>query len=904
MNKIIEQKEEQEQENAREEGKEIIKPKTNDIIQKSAKNNNRENKEIICIDTEDNTVDLKKIFFSKIVPPSMEQQKIIYHPQLSHMRILAGAGSGKTETIKNRFLYMISNFNCHPNDFFMVTFTKNSAKHLCNKINIPLKAANLCFDRSQCGTFHALARRVLQRYNILDTVLGKIYNIDELQYHFLNFLKDRELSKHFRQTIRHVFVDEFQDVNEVQYNIIKELGQTSESVIVVGDDNQSIYQFRGSSVKYIHQFANDFPEMVNFCLSTNYRSTPPIVNLANAAIQSNLNQLPKPISVSGVNGILYDEDTFFPQPVLINTYNQFSGVIKICDAIIRMIASKKAYPNQICILSRNTRLLNTARAYLKEKNVLSLLYAGDDDAFSRDYSYAMRNNSITLSTIHSSKGLEWKHVYIVGLHDLYFPSQLELDVESERRLWYVAITRAQFYLTILNSLDAPSRFITELMWSKLFSKHGYNVREFTDAIKDWDENELKNPCCKLKTNKTNGKKDQNYIEDKEGKEVKDKEDKRKIKWFGVVNTIRMLDGQDYINCKHNLLPSSFLDALITPVPPSTMYQLPSKFKNKNKNKDEDENEDSQESENSDENDIPIKTNDNDVKIFPYHGFISQNQIESEFGQYLDLLSRRMVAEYAWKRYQQQANETIKMGTRTETKDAKDIMTLEEIQSLYMDVDAERCATAKGDRIKSVPLKYQEPLKLAYTKYKDPTNNTMDIVDYIYLLSFCNAIVKGKKYILYISVRKFDLMQYKEMYDKMINQIAKLIGNKKVRTAVPIEWSNFNSHDRNDQNDQDDNVDYRGMRGIIDLLIDDSIIIDFKNTLYQSETCRIDFLMQVLTYAALWENREKDNKKSSSLKESSISHVGIYNIIADCVFIVDITNWKKSNNLLNLLINKK
>jgi hypothetical protein len=903
---------------------------------------------------------LRKLFFPDTsFKPSPEQLKIIEDRDKIHMRILAGAGSGKTETVKNRFLFMISDLDCDPNDFFMVTFTKNAAKHLYSKLSGPLKLANKTFDRTQCGTFHALARRVLQKYNILDETLGKVYNIDELQYHFLNFLRQSTNNlqvQDFRSRIKHVFVDEFQDVNQVQYDIVKELARSCETVTIVGDDNQAIYQFRGSNVKFIHQFAEDFPTMKNYCLSVNFRSIPPIVNLANICIRHNKNQLPKLDSKSSQQG-QQGSQNYYPLPKLINEENMFYGVINICNEIMKLIRLKLAFPNQICILSRSTRLLNTARAYLQQRSFKTLLYSGDDD-FSKQYSYQIKKNSITLSTIHSSKGLEWERVYVVGLHDLYFPSQLEGDVDAERRLWYVAITRAKKHLTILNSLEAPSRFISENVseWKKIFSFEDldYDTKELQASIIAWDKNP-KNPKNLLLIKNEKEKKriiatndecndndyDININTNSNCKKLKlssspvgysvnkinnnNNEDARHIRWFGVVNIIRMLDGQDYINLKRDILPSSFLDALTKPVPPSTIYTLPNRYKKKittDKDRKQEKDKESKNDSNDDDNDNDYDSDfDNDDQnqekkepirtIFPYHNFIASNQMEPEFGQYLDLFIRRLIAEHAWDRFQK---EKEKDKNRKEGEPSvMSVMTEEEIMKLFLDVDAERCATEKGDRIKSVPQHYQLLLKQAYIKYKNPLIKTLDIIDFIYLLSFCNAIVKGKQYVLYVPVDKLDLLHYREMYLKMQQQIVKLIGNKKVNTAVPIEYFvEVNGQGKEKEKEK------KGLRGIIDLLIDDNIIIDFKNTLYESQTCRIDFLLQVLGYASIINNKHKNlhlnHKNDNNHNDSNsnlfhfppnlITHVGIYNIIADCIFIIDINGWKNSDNLFNLLINKK
>ncbi len=101
-------------------------------------------------------------------------------------------------------------------------------------------------------------------------------------------LRDR-LSEQFQ----YVLVDEYQDTNVVQAQIVRELSRVHENVLVVGDDAQSIYSFRAAQIKNILDFPLIFPGAKTFRLVTNYRSTPEILNVANASIANNVDQFKK-----------------------------------------------------------------------------------------------------------------------------------------------------------------------------------------------------------------------------------------------------------------------------------------------------------------------------------------------------------------------------------------------------------------------------------------------------------------------------------------------------------------------------------------------------------------------------------------------------------------------------------
>jgi len=107
------------------------------------------------------------------------------------------------------------------------------------------------------------------------------------------WLNNPILLAHYQQRFKHILVDEFQDTNAIQYAWLNMLGKTSSKVMIVGDDDQSIYGWRGAKIENIQRFLNEFDKPETVRLEQNYRSTANILNAANKLIANNNNRLGK-----------------------------------------------------------------------------------------------------------------------------------------------------------------------------------------------------------------------------------------------------------------------------------------------------------------------------------------------------------------------------------------------------------------------------------------------------------------------------------------------------------------------------------------------------------------------------------------------------------------------------------
>ena len=147
------------------------------------------------------------------------------------------------------------------------------------------------FDRRVAEVFAAYQRR-LASSNALD--------FDDLIMRTVELLQTfPDVAEHYRRRFRHVLVDEYQDTNHAQYVLIRELvlppaeGESPAELCVVGDADQSIYAFRGATIRNIEEFERDFPDARTILLEQNYRSTQTILSAANAVIARNVDRRDK-----------------------------------------------------------------------------------------------------------------------------------------------------------------------------------------------------------------------------------------------------------------------------------------------------------------------------------------------------------------------------------------------------------------------------------------------------------------------------------------------------------------------------------------------------------------------------------------------------------------------------------
>ncbi|MHB8877347.1 MAG: ATP-dependent helicase [Myxococcaceae bacterium] len=139
----------------------------------------------------------------------------------------------------------------------------------------------------------ALARMIYRRYQKLLRASDAVDFGDLLLLLVDAFRRDENLRRKYRQRFQHVLVDEFQDTNPVQYELLRQFAPPGSNLVVVGDDDQSIYRWRGANVANILHFPDDYPGTFVVKLEQNYRSDQTILEAANAVISRNPNRMDK-----------------------------------------------------------------------------------------------------------------------------------------------------------------------------------------------------------------------------------------------------------------------------------------------------------------------------------------------------------------------------------------------------------------------------------------------------------------------------------------------------------------------------------------------------------------------------------------------------------------------------------
>lgn len=251
----------------------------------------------------------------------------------------------------------------------------------------------------------------------------------------------------------HLLIDEYQDVNAMQIELIDLLN--AKNLFCVGDPRQSIYGWRGSDINYIMEFSKKYPKSGMLILRKNYRSGKNIVNFMNNSIKD-----------IGLPDLDYFKEG--DSDIKLLEFDSESGEFEF---VIQKIMSSEVAREEIFVLARTNRQLNELSQIMKLRGIKHILKT---DEINRPV-FAQKNE-VTLATIHAIKGLEAKMVFVLGCNEVNFPSKVsdhpviemvkidEYDKEEEeKRLFYVAISRAKEKLYLTYSGKKPTYFINDSM---------------------------------------------------------------------------------------------------------------------------------------------------------------------------------------------------------------------------------------------------------------------------------------------------------------------------------------------------------------------------------------------------------------------------------------------------------
>jgi len=314
--------------------------------------------------------------------------------------------------------YDINNLG-YGNDFQIIddddaiVIVKNCMKHLNYDIKkfSPKAIANLIeeakADEIVLTLNHVIPRDVLN--NVFDEYQSylKANNLVDFQDLLVLVLKlfhgFPEVLARYQDLFQYILVDEFQDTNNLQYEIVNLLAQRHRNLFIVGDEDQSIYAFRGANIGNIKKFMSDYPEHVKIILNQNYRSKTTILDAANSVIRHNMNRIPKDLfSTLGVGEKIIhfkaeadDEEAYYIYNKIKNL-NKKGVDFRDIAILYRNNAMSRKFEDVLLKYNIPHKVIGNISFYKRKeiKDVIAylrlIINQGDDFAFSRVYNEPKR----------------------------------------------------------------------------------------------------------------------------------------------------------------------------------------------------------------------------------------------------------------------------------------------------------------------------------------------------------------------------------------------------------------------------------------------------------------------------------------------------------------------------------
>ncbi len=226
-----------------------------------------------------------------------EEQKQAVSSLEGPLRILAGAGTGKTHTLIERICNLIDSKKISQKKILVLTFT-NKAVH---ELKARLIYRN--YNNINVLTFHSLSARLLRKFWKKDFTINDPEDKETLDFEgllkkLLEIFENKEILLQAQDLFEYVMVDEYQDCNELQIKILNLLCEKHKNICVVGDSDQTIYSWRGADVNTMSKFNEIYPQAETIILKINYRNPKNILLSAENLISKNTNRTEKQLIAS------------------------------------------------------------------------------------------------------------------------------------------------------------------------------------------------------------------------------------------------------------------------------------------------------------------------------------------------------------------------------------------------------------------------------------------------------------------------------------------------------------------------------------------------------------------------------------------------------------------------------
>lgn len=366
-----------------------------------------------------------------------KEQLEFINSEINDCCLIGIPGGGKTTTIIKKILFHINNETLSNKSFLIITFSKKACHDFISRGENITKDI---FTKNNVKTLHSLAGTIINKLDKSKSDSIEIVICKALNY--INQYSEEEL-KNIKclRNLKLIIIDEAQDISELQYNLAKNIAdKMKSSLILVGDPNQNIYQFQNGTDKFLLEHSKN-----KFYLKQNYRSTPEIINLVNS-LKPWKNIIPDMIPTKESNGkkpIVYSSSIKSILEHLIETINEYKkeGIDLKDISIIGPV--KKSKENQYG--KYNNIGLQYFVNYFEENKIPYIKHyteTTNDCEIVNTKTYS-KEGHINLYTIHGSKGLEFKKVFLLNFHtSTYGRNPTSRDYNNFRYLWYVGLSRA------------------------------------------------------------------------------------------------------------------------------------------------------------------------------------------------------------------------------------------------------------------------------------------------------------------------------------------------------------------------------------------------------------------------------------------------------------------------------
>lgn len=385
---------------------------------------------------------------------------------LAHL-VIAGAGSGKTRLIVNKFLYL-TNF-ISPDEILVLTFTNNAVEEIKNRVGYQRSDDNFNLKKIlNIMTYHSFFYSIIKEYymelgfkslpvvkeDISENIESRLkigephfISYDDIILNIIKLFKNEEIVYNIASRFKYILVDEYQDLDFLSDIIIKKIDGGRGITMYAGDDDQAIYAFNGGDSINLLFFDLFYPSGKLFIMQHNYRSDSKIIDFCNLLLNNISFRFPKKMIQPENKNILFDEN----RVNILNFKNKNSEERFIIDQFNLYLAGGK----RTSILVRTQKEADNFKKILKETN---------PEAF-------INSKNWFIGTIHKSKGMEFDVVFIANVNSgnmphlkslspqtnsnikiLNHPFRLFLNkdindgtraYEDEIKLFYVAVSRAK-----------------------------------------------------------------------------------------------------------------------------------------------------------------------------------------------------------------------------------------------------------------------------------------------------------------------------------------------------------------------------------------------------------------------------------------------------------------------------